>query len=244
MYPSSIILVFFDLEKAYDTAWRYSILKVLHGIGLRGELPLFIKAFLKTLYFKVRVGNTLSESKILEEEVPQVSVLSVALFALAINGISPVMPADVLFTLFVDDLSMSVTASRMSVAEHKLQLSIDKVVKLAAEHGFKFSTSKTVAMHFCRIRGVHPDPDLFLSGQRISCVEETKFLGLIFDSKLTWETHIRNLKIKCMKAVDILNVLSHTKWGADKKHLLQLHNSLTVSKLSYGSENYSSATKP
>ena len=75
-------------------------------------------------------------------------------------------------------------------------------------------------------------------------MEETKFLGLIFYSKLTWEPHIRNLKIKCMKAVDILKVLSHTKWGADRKHLLQLHSSLIVSKLSYGSEIYSSATKP
>ena len=95
MYPSSIILVFFDLEKAYDTAWRYGILKVLHDIGLWGELPLFIKAFLKTQYFKVRVGNTLPDSKIQQEGVPQGSVLSVTLFALAINGISSVIPADV-----------------------------------------------------------------------------------------------------------------------------------------------------
>ena len=39
-------------------------------------------------------------------------------------------------------------------------------------------------------------------------------------------------------------MLSHSKWGPDRKHLLQLHNSLIVSKLSYGSEIYSSATKP
>ena len=126
------VTVLFYLEKAYDTAWRYCILKVLHDIELRGELPFFIKAFLKTRYFKV----SLSDSKIQEEGVPQVSVLSVILFALAINGISSVIPADVLLTLFVDDLSLSVAASRisvaasrMSVAERKVQLSIDKVVK-------------------------------------------------------------------------------------------------------------------
>ena len=44
--------------------------------------------------------------------------------------------------------------------------------------------------------------------------------------------------------VDLLKVLSCTKWGADRKHLLQLHRALVVSKLSYGSEVYSSATKP
>ena len=53
-------------------------------------------------------------------------------------------------------------------------------------------------------------------------MEETQFFGLIFDSKLTWEPYIQNLKIKCKKAVDILKVLSHTKWEADRRHLLQL----------------------
>ena len=81
--------------------------------------------------------------------MPQFSVRSVTLFAVAINDISSVIPADVLFTLFVDDLSLLVAASRMSVAERKLQLSPDKVVKWAAEHGLKFSTPKMVAMHFC-----------------------------------------------------------------------------------------------
>ena len=170
-------------------------------------------------------------------------MLSVTLFALSINDITSVIAPDVMVTLFVDDLSISFAAAKMSVAERKLQLTIDKIVKWASERGFRFSSSKTVAMHFCRIRGIHPDPDLFLSGQRITCVEETKFLGLTFDSKLTWEFHIRNIKIKCMKALDILRILSCTKWGADRKHLLQLHRSLIVSKLSYGSEIYSSATK-
>ena len=115
-----------------------------------------------------------------------------------------------MFTHFVDDLSLSFAAAKMAVAERQLQLTIDKVVKWASEWGFRFS-SKTVVMHFCQIRGVHPDPDLFLSGQRIACVQESKFLGLTFDSKLTWEHHIRNTKIKCMKALDILKVLSCTR---------------------------------
>ena len=90
--------------------------------------PFSSKFFLKKRYFKVRVCKTLSDSKIQEEGVPQGSVFSVTLFALAIDGISSVIPADLLFTLFVNDLSLSVTASRMSVAERKPQLSIDKVV--------------------------------------------------------------------------------------------------------------------
>ncbi|MCZ6925167.1 MAG: hypothetical protein O7D30_07560 [Rickettsia endosymbiont of Ixodes persulcatus] len=32
------VSVFFDLEKAYDTAWRYGILQDLHGYGIRGHM--------------------------------------------------------------------------------------------------------------------------------------------------------------------------------------------------------------
>ena len=151
-----------------------------------------------------------------DKEIPQESVLSVTLFALAINGVSYVIPKDVLHTLFVDDLSISFAASRMPTAERKIQLTIDQIVKWADMTGFKFSISKTVVVHFCRIRGIHPDPDIYLKGQRIPCLEETRFLGLQFDRRLTWVPHLKLLKANCLKAMSILKVLSHTSWGADR----------------------------
>jgi hypothetical protein len=33
-----LVAVFFDINKAYDSAWKYGILKALHGMGLRGHL--------------------------------------------------------------------------------------------------------------------------------------------------------------------------------------------------------------
>ena len=84
--------MFFDLEKAYDTAWRFGILRTIHESGLRGELPKFIRAFVANRKFKVKVGNTFSTLHNQEEGVPQGSVLSVTLFALAINGIASVIP--------------------------------------------------------------------------------------------------------------------------------------------------------
>ena len=37
--------VFFDLEKAYDTTWKYGIMRVLSDFGLKGKLPHFIEKF-------------------------------------------------------------------------------------------------------------------------------------------------------------------------------------------------------
>ena len=53
-----LVAVFFDLEKAYDTTWKYGIMNDLQEIGLKGRLPIFVQNFLSNREFKVRVGST------------------------------------------------------------------------------------------------------------------------------------------------------------------------------------------
>jgi hypothetical protein len=72
----------------------------------------------------------------------------------------------------------------MNNIERQLQICLNKIEKWAMENGFKFSSSKTLGMHFCDKGGLHPDPELKLYNS------ETKFLGLLFDSKLTFLPHI------------------------------------------------------
>ena len=55
-----VVSIFFDIEKAYDTTWKYGIMKDLHDMDLRGCLALFIQNFLSERNFRVRVGASLS----------------------------------------------------------------------------------------------------------------------------------------------------------------------------------------
>ena len=79
--------------------------------------------------------------------------------------------------------------------------------------GFKFSQSKTVCDHFHKKRGILDAPDLNLNGQKIEVVRETKFLGVIFDQKLSFIPHLKALKTWCLKALDIIKVVSNQEWG-------------------------------
>ena len=90
-------------------------------------------------------------------------------------------------------------------------------------------------------RASNPDPFLMLGEQKIEVVEKTKFLGLIWDSKLNFKAHIEYIKKKCMKAMNILRVLAHSDWGADQSTLLHLYRALVRSKLDYGCIVYGSA---
>jgi hypothetical protein len=52
--------------------------------------------------------------------------------------------------------------------------------------------------------GLHPDPELKLYNSPIKIVPETKYVGLLFDSKLTFLPHIKMLENKSLKALNIL----------------------------------------
>ena len=80
IYNQHLVSVFIYLEKAYDTTWKYGIMKDLHGFGLRGHLPIFIAICLKDRSFKVWVGSAFSDSHPQEMGVLQGSILSVTLF--------------------------------------------------------------------------------------------------------------------------------------------------------------------
>ena len=68
-------------------------------------------------------------------------------------------------------------------------------------------------------------------------------MGVIFDKRLTFLPHIKHLKDKSLKALNLLKVVSGTEWGGDRKVLLRLYQSLVRSKLDYGSIVYGSARK-
>ena len=81
-------------------------------------------------------------------------------------------------------------------------------------------------MHFCQSRKLHRDPEITLDGIQIEVVPEFKFLGLLFDSKLSFIPHINYLSNKCHKALNLRRVVSSMDWGADRKVLLRLYRTL------------------
>ena len=232
------IAVFFDLEKAYDTTWRYGIMRDLYDLGIRGRLPIFIASFLSNRHFRVRIGTVLSDPHDQELGVPQGSVLSVTLFSLKINSVANSIPRGVTCSMYVDDDLVCYSGKNMATIERQLQLCLNKVHNWSVANGWQ-----TVCMHFCHLRTLHPGPSLTMDGDSIKVVKEMRFLGLVFNTKLSFLPHIRALKARCLKALDVLKVLAATEWGADSTVLLQLYRALVRSKLDYRSIVYGSARK-
>ena len=240
-----VVGVFFDLAKAYDTTWKYGILKDLYDFELRGNLPIFIKNFLSDRTFQILLCNTLSPKQFTQEEgVPQGAILSTTLFNVKLNGIVKVIDKDVECSLYVDDFVIFFRSRTVRNIERKLQNNIRYIQEWTLKNGFTVSPepNKTVAMHFCKCnKRFCPNPQLKLGNHPINVVTEHKFLGIIWDPKLTFRAHIEYLRKKCLSALKPIGVLAHSNWGSDTKTLLKLFRSLVRSKLDYGSIVYRSA---
>ena len=88
------------------------------------------------------------------------ALLSFLLFIVQMDGLKCFLPQnsrDVLASLYVDDLAISVQSRNLATAEKTLQNIINNVNRWAVSNGMKFSSTKSVCVDFNNKRGIHPD---------------------------------------------------------------------------------------
>lgn len=64
--------------------------------------------------------------------------------------------------------------------------------------------------------------------------DTAKFLGVIFDRRLSWKAHIDYTITKCRRRLCLLRAVSGLKWGTSKKSLPMLYRALIRPILEYG----------
>ena len=103
---------------------------------------------------------------------------------------------------------------------------------------------QTQCVHFCQIRQLHIDPHLTIYGSPIQVVSEAKkFLGHFCSITNSFIPHIKALKAKCLKALDILSSLQLRLGRRSYRSFTSLQMFFIRSKLDYGSIFYGSARK-
>ena len=112
------------------------------------------------------------------------------------------MPPALDTSIYVDDFAMFTCSAHLLASKRRIQLALNLDFNYWSQHhGFKFSPSKTVPMHFTRCRGVLPPPSFRLGTSIIRHVVETKFLELISDSKLYYTAYIKDLCGRCLRSL-------------------------------------------
>jgi len=236
----SMCLISLDIEKAYDRTWKHRLISKLSTILYHGNLLNYIKNFLQTRTFQVKLSNTTSETFSQENGIPQGSSLSPTLFLIAIDDITNCITEPIKYSLFADDLNIFYRSQQTNTIQTILQESLNNLTKWSSETGFNFSSNKSQSICFTKKRNQNP-PTFKSNKLTVSNKDSIKILGITFDKKLLWIPHLKLIKKETSQRTNIIKILAHTTWGSKSKLLIQLHKALIRSKLEYGAEVYQSA---
>ena len=109
-----VLAVFLDVEKAFDMLWNDGLMLKLAQLGVAGKMFTWINNFIHGRTFQVRVGNTLSCNKVLENGTAQGAQISPSLFIIMnylMNYLIESLPKELISSLFADDLEYSVAGT-------------------------------------------------------------------------------------------------------------------------------------
>ena len=106
--------------------------------------------------------------------------------------------------LFADDTNLFCTGKNLGDFIDEINEEIGKIYSWVKANKLSLNVEKTNFMLFslkCFPRNMD---DLLIDGNRISEVNETKFLWVILDNKLNWSLHIMHISKKIAKGIGII----------------------------------------
>ena len=142
----------------------------------------------------------------LYQDVSQGSVLGPLLFLLYTSELFSILE-NKLISYADDSTSMAVVSSpgvRVKVAESFIH-DLGRVSKWSDPWGMKLNARKTKTMIVSRSRTMHPQsPPLIIGGTVLQEYDDLVILGVTFDSKMTFEKHLRSVSRADSQTLSIL----------------------------------------
>lgn len=219
--------IFLDLAKAFDTVNHNILLSKLYKYGIRGVPHNWFKNYLSERYQYVYINKTKSNKLPVTCGVPQGSILGPLLFLLYINDLNTITKL-LTFIMFADDTNIFISGHNME----NLTLAVNNEMKAVSDwfsaNLLSLNIKKTNYILFGNKK--LPDITILINNEVIMRVYETKFLGIIIQSNLKWDAHIRLLRNKISKSVGIMSKAKHL---LTTTHLKILYRSLIEPYLNY-----------
>ena len=239
---SNTLAIFLDFSKAFDLMWHEGLMYKLREKGITGNTYNFIKHFLQDRTIQVRVGASLSDVHKINMGTPQGSVLSPLLFLIYVSDFPENAKAHIQTSLFADDSAIWKSGGNIKFLHKTLQAHLNVVSTWCDEWGFIINIKKTVSILFTHRRVTNLEIPFIINNSPIAHEQTCRFLGMQFDTRLTWNNHINYIIEHTKGRVNLIRMLSGQSWGCSKMATLTVYRSLIRSVLEYGCELFSTAT--
>jgi hypothetical protein len=220
-------LIFMDLSKAFDCIPHNLLIAKLHAYGLSITSCELMSSYLKDRRQRVKIGCHRSEWKYLSKGVPQGSILGPLLFNIFMNDLFLYMKKSKLFN-YADDNALMYSGIDMDTVIYHLKSECVITINWFTENGMQANPSKFQFMVPSLSGG---NFEITLNDSvTLKSENEVKALGVVIDSKLSFQQHTRKC---CRKAGLQLNALARISRYIDVKAKSVLVSSFIMSNFNY-----------
>ena len=237
-------LVLLDLSKAFDSIDHSLLLTKLRSLGVSSSAVDWFNSYLSGRTQIVRIGSTLSESRLITHRVPQGSILGPALFNIYINDL-PLVTNICSLESYVDDskLYISFPMKDIDIVAEQLTEDLPMIAAWCCANSLLINPDKTKLLLLGTrqmLRSVPEDFHVTLVGKQLHPVSSAKDLGVTIDASLTYDEHVTNVASSCTASLCQINRIRHI---LDRQTLTTIINALVFSKLYYCSSVWANTSK-
>ena len=231
-----VVATFLDVEKAFDNVWHNGLGYKIFQLGLPTKMMHWLSDFLVGRLIQVNMNSSLSNQINPKTGVPQGSVLSPTLFLIYINDLPPPHHKQNSLSRFTDDTAQWAFSLSVKFAANLLQQNLLKLALWCAKWRIKLNPKKTKVIIFSRSSLARKaELNLTLYGEILKIYPRVKFLGITFNSKLTFQPQLEDILECCNNRYHRLQLLANKKWGPSPATLIQIYKQCVRQIFEYGS---------
>ena len=194
--------IFLDLKKAFDTVCHRTLLCKLDHYGIRGSPLNLINSYLEREQF-VSLNGVNSKTQRNNFGVPQGSTLGPLLFLIYINDMPTAIETSP--RLFADDTCLIINHEKVRTLQDKMNMELKKLHNWCNANKLTINPSKSTAILISpKLNTQITNVNITIDNSPITISETAKYLGVMIDSKLNFQNHLKIIESKLSRGVGIL----------------------------------------